>query len=418
MEKIFVSIAAYRDPELLPTIKNLLENAELPNLLKICIGWQHSKDDKWDNLDEYKNDERFIIIDVPYTEAKGVCWMRCEIQKEITDETYYLQLDSHHRFIKNWDTILKDWINYFRSISNSKPILTSYLPSYFPNLDPQNRTDEVWGINVQRFMPEGVLFLEPFTIQNYKELKEPFPARFISAHMIFSEISFPQQVPYDPDLYFHGEESSLAARAYTYGYDLYSPHFPIIWHEYTREGKRKHWDDSSDWSERDRNSYAKYRKIMGVDADCSSCQRSQIIKEYFGQVRSFEDYEKYIGIKFQTRQIHIETIKNENPPIKGNFEEGLTNKQKYCIDVYKGDLVESDYNLFAVAFIDKNGDDIFRKDADEKEIFNLLNENKDDKFIHIWRDFQSVERPYAWKVWPHSISKGWTNVIEQIIKYE
>lgn len=48
MEKIFVSIAAYRDPELLPTLKNMLETASNPKDLVICIGWQHSKEDKWD----------------------------------------------------------------------------------------------------------------------------------------------------------------------------------------------------------------------------------------------------------------------------------------------------------------------------------------------------------------------------------
>jgi hypothetical protein len=35
MPKIFVSIAAYRDPELRPTIKNLLETAATPDDLKI-----------------------------------------------------------------------------------------------------------------------------------------------------------------------------------------------------------------------------------------------------------------------------------------------------------------------------------------------------------------------------------------------
>jgi hypothetical protein len=51
---IFVQIASYRDPELLPTIKNCLDNAKWPKNLRFCIAWQHSNEDEWDNLDEFK----------------------------------------------------------------------------------------------------------------------------------------------------------------------------------------------------------------------------------------------------------------------------------------------------------------------------------------------------------------------------
>lgn len=418
MEKIFVSIAAYRDPELLPTLNNLLENCSNPESLHICIGWQHSKEDKWDTLKKFKKDPRFTIIDVDYKDAKGVCWMRKRIQEKYSGEKYYLQLDSHHRFSKNWDVTLKDYLHYLQAKGHLKPILSAYMPGYFPNNDPDGRVNEIWGLNIQRFMPAGVIFLQPHHITKWEELTEPFPTRFISAHFIFTLGTFVEEVPYDELLYFHGEESSLAARAYTFGYDLFSPHRPVIWHEYTREGKKKHWDDNEDWSQKDNDSYTRYRKLMGVDPGCSSCQRNKMAPNYFGKVRSFQDYERYAGLKFSTRQIHIETKKDEFPPIKGDYESGLTNVQKYCIDVYKGSLPESDYNSFAVAFIDEEGNDLFRQDADKNEINSLFNQNKDDKFIHIWREFEHVEKPHASRVWPHSESKGWLDRIEQVIKYE
>ena len=52
MKKIFVSIASYRDPELCPTVKNMLENAKNPEDLRITIAWQHSKEDSWDEEDK------------------------------------------------------------------------------------------------------------------------------------------------------------------------------------------------------------------------------------------------------------------------------------------------------------------------------------------------------------------------------
>ena len=418
MAKIFVSIAAYRDPELIPTIKDLLSTCSNPSDLHICIGWQHSKEDTWDTLDEFKDDPRFTIIDVDYKEAKGVCWMRKQIQDYYQGEEYYLQLDSHHRFSQDWDVTLKDYLHYLQCKNYLKPILTAYIPGYFPDRDPEGRVQEVWGLNIQRFMPSGVIFLQPHHVDNWKELTEPFKARFISAHFIFTIGKFVEEVPYDELLYFHGEESSLAARAYTYGYDLFSPHRPIVWHEYTREGKKKHWDDNQDWKQRDDDSYARYRKLMGQDEGCTSCQRKSIAPRYFGTARTFEQYEKYAGLKFSTRQIHIETKNNNFPPIKSDYESGLTDTQKYCIDVYKGSLTETDYDNFAIAFLDKDGNDIHRQDADKKEIQSLFNQNETDKFIHIWRTFDHIERPHSWRVWPHSESKGWLDRIEQVISYE
>lgn len=41
---IFVSIASYRDPELIPTIKDMLEMAACPERLHITVCWQDNND--------------------------------------------------------------------------------------------------------------------------------------------------------------------------------------------------------------------------------------------------------------------------------------------------------------------------------------------------------------------------------------
>ena len=45
MNKIFVNIAAYRDPELIPTIKDMIEKAQNKKRLSIGICWQYSDDE-------------------------------------------------------------------------------------------------------------------------------------------------------------------------------------------------------------------------------------------------------------------------------------------------------------------------------------------------------------------------------------
>ena len=71
MYSIFVQIASYRDPELIPTLRSLIKNAKYPEELTICIAHQYSESDKWDSLEEFKNDARFIVIEIPHTESRG-----------------------------------------------------------------------------------------------------------------------------------------------------------------------------------------------------------------------------------------------------------------------------------------------------------------------------------------------------------
>ncbi len=70
-------------------------------------------------------------------------------------------------------------------------------------------------------------------------LQRPLRARFVSAHFLFTLGAFVNDVPYDPELYFHGEEIMLAIRAFTHGYDLFHPPEHILWHEYTRDLSRE-----------------------------------------------------------------------------------------------------------------------------------------------------------------------------------
>ena len=84
--KIFVQIASYRDPQLLPTLRSMLENAKKPQNLRIGICRQYHPDDKFDSLEEFKGDKRFRVLDVIYTESKGVCWARNQVQQLYQNE--------------------------------------------------------------------------------------------------------------------------------------------------------------------------------------------------------------------------------------------------------------------------------------------------------------------------------------------
>lgn len=415
METIFISIASYRDPELVPTVKDCIANAKYPDRLVFGICWQR---DETESLGDLVDDFRVNIIEVPYKKAKGACWARNLIQQLYQDETYYLQLDSHHRFSKNWDETLIKMLKRLKKKGHEKPLLTAYLPDFFPDRDPQGRTQECWSLEFDRYLPEGPIFIKPHSISNWKDLKDPIPSRFLSGHFIFTLGEWAKEVTYDPHFYFHGEEPSLAARSFTYGYDLFHPHRVVIWHEYTRNSKKKQWDDDSEWSKKNSTSYSRYRYLHGM-GDVLEGSLTDIEKYGFGTVRTLKEYERYAGVKFTTRQVHKHTAEyNQLPVPQENFEANLLSKVKICIDIWKELLKEPDYNTFAVALLDENGQDLYRQDATPEEVYSLLEQDPHDQFIHLWREYMGDKQPTFWRVWPHSISKGWCDRIENKISYE
>lgn len=61
-------------------------------------------------------------------------------------------------------------------------------------------------------------------------LERPAPSPFISAGMLFTLGHAVMEVPYDPYLYFTGEEITLGARLWTSGWEIYCPNEVISYH--------------------------------------------------------------------------------------------------------------------------------------------------------------------------------------------
>jgi glycosyltransferase involved in cell wall biosynthesis len=413
---IFIQIASYRDPQLLPTLEDLLMNAKNPERLVFSIAWQHDKEDLWDNLDRYKDDPRFKIIDIDYKDSNGACWARNLIQQQYDGETYTLQIDSHHRFTKNWDYELIRELKKLQKKGHKKPMLTGYIPSFEPDNDPAMRLKEPWKMNFDRFAPDGNVHFLPATIDDFKTRKEPLPARFYSAHFCFTLGQFVKEVPHDPEYYFHGEEISISVRSFTWGYDLFHLHRVLIWHYYTRKGLKKHWDDDSKWYEKNDYSHLKNRKLFGMDGEVYDLKEFGIYG--FGSHRTLEDYEKYAGISFSKRAVQQYTLDFKSPPNPTitdpeEYDKSFSNYFKHCIDIGFDQVPHDDYDVWAVAFEDEDGVELVRLDANENEIKSMKNDP--DGYCKVWRSFNTVKRPHKWIVWPHSKEHGWINRMEGIL---
>ena len=411
--KIFIQIASYRDPQLIPTIESAIENAKNPKNLRFGIARQFHPNDGFDDLTKYKKDKRFRIIEIPYNESQGACWARNLIQQVYKNEEYTLQVDSHMRFDKDWDETLIGMITQLQEKGHKKPLLTGYVSSFDPDNDPAARVKEPWRMAFDRFIPEGAVFFLPETIPGWKKMTEPIPARFYSAHFCFTLGEFSKEGQHDPEYYFHGEEISIAARAYTHGYDLFHPHKVVIWHEYTRKGRTKQWDDDKKWVERNNKCHLKNRKLFSMDGEKYNPEEFGVFG--FGTERTLRDYEKYSGLSFGKRAVQQWTLDKKYPPnpytysTEQEWEDSFARIFKHCIDLGFSQVPEKDYEFWVVAFHDEKDNTLYRKDADINEINNLMRDP--DGYCKLWRDFQTAEQPKYWVVWPYSKSKGWCNRI-------
>ena len=390
---IFVQMASYRDPELLPTIRDCIKKAKNPENLTFGICWQRGEND---SLEEFINDSRFKIIEVPWHESKGACWARHLIQKLWNGEEYTIQLDSHHRFLQNWDSELIDMMG---KTGSPKPIITSYVASYKPETNEILSTEPCKMV-ADQFNNDGLVLFHPEIIPQWQNLSSPIPARFISGHFYFTLGKHCIECKYDPNLYFHGEEISLSARSYTLGYDLFHPHKTVIWHEYTRKGRTKHWDDFSEenreigkiknkWWEMDAPSKERVRCLLNQEDN-------QIdLGEYgFGQIRTLNDYEFYAGINFKNKKVHPDTLAGKNPPINDTSEWFKLEEKTYNFNL---NIPEThDFKFIYIGIEDIHGKQIYRKDLKEYT-------------PTIQAEFKSSSEPYKWIYWPVDFNNNWHN---------
>lgn len=409
-ETIFIQMASYRDPELGPTLDDLIENSKYPDRLHICVCFQYHPDDEFNkDIDKYRDDKRFTFIDVLYSETLGTCWARNQIQQKYKNETYTLQLDSHHRFAKDWDEEAIFMYKTLQSEGYEKPLLTAYIPSYDPDNDPAGRAQVPWRLTFDRFIPEGAVFFLP---EELPDKSKPQLGRFFSAHFAFTTGKFCLEVPHDPDYYFHGEEISLAVRAWTHGYDIFYPNKIIAWHEYTRKGRTKHWDDDTTWNTKNDKSHAKNRQLFGVDNEKPTPENKKTFKKYgLGKKRSLKEYEVFAGLRFSDRSVTKHVTDKQIPP--GSPDHEYYQRFKHCIDQWGKSFNKRDYTFIAIILHDQMGNELYRKDLQKNEIDAFFNSGEE--WWKIWVEYNGPT-PHKWIVWPHSESEGWVEYREGILE--
>ena len=398
---IFVSIAAYRDPDLVPTIRDCVARARWPGELRFGLCWQHGEGEA---RPPKLSGRRMRVIDVPWRDSQGACWARAEIMKLYDGEDHFLQLDSHHRFARDWDALLLDQAE--RS-GAALPLLTTYGRPFDPAAPLPGPMPT--SISLHSFRHDGLPIQLCRERPDWEEGRAPERARLLSAHLLFAPGRFVEDVPYDPDLYFYGEEITLAARAFTHGYDLFHPGVHILWHQEPRRVTPLHWDDHVAAQQvavtaqaRDAASMAKVRHFLNhPGAGALAC----------GTSRSFAQYEAYAGFNFRRRHATPAAHRGDppEPPPDATPQQRWTVRIRLDRETLPASALDRP-RFWYVGFHDESGTELTRQDARLPEISRALAAGAGE--IVLERAFEAPRPPARWTVWPTDRSGCWLDRIE------
>ena len=317
--KIFVQIASYRDPECQWTVKDLFEKAAKPEriVVGICLQQVPGEDDGMFENSTCPQQVRINYINA--FKSKGVCWARSITQSLWQGEEYTLQIDSHMRFEPSWDETL---ITMLRECDSPKPILSTYPQGYLPPNNILSRSLSI--LAASHFDSDGILRFKGNNLGDRLLIEKPLQGALISGGFFFTKGSFISEVPYDPNLYFFGEEISLAVRAYTHGWDIFSPNRSVIYHYYAHAGhtiRKTHFSDNDQWHLLNAFALKRVRYMLGTEVS----DEQEVLKDLhiygLGKTRSLQDYQNFSGINFKAKTI------SENAADEIFNEQSITKRQ-------------------------------------------------------------------------------------------
>jgi len=232
-DHIFVSVASYCDPLLDATLLSALSSARWPERLRFGVVDQSREPHRLRSAPKEMR-ERVRYAQLDPLDARGPCWARAIGMSLHRGEPWFLQIDSHMLFAPGWDEALLDW-GRWAAARNPHWIISTY-PNPFVmrngQAECQTVSDKVLAQVVRGDSDltdaHPVLLFEAVPVNT----DAPLPAFHVAAGCLFAPGCITQQLPYDPFLYFHGEEQSMALRAYTHGWDLWHVPGMPMWHEY------------------------------------------------------------------------------------------------------------------------------------------------------------------------------------------
>jgi hypothetical protein len=291
---IFINIPSYKDPEIWTTVDNFLLNAEFPD--RVFFGITIQDNDTEFNISESLKRKNVLVDSLEPGTIVGCQPARKNSHKFYNQQDYYLNMDSHMRAIKNWDTELIKEYNYAKQ-NFDELVFTAYVPPYTVD---ENGNDEIpeYESNPTFFMSESNVnhfrsTLVPQFTPQYTNPETNVLSPYLSGHFFFTERSVIEAVPFVDEVTFTEEEPLMALRFFTAGYNLVTPKKVFVYHRYGRPDRVLFWDDFPD------QFYPRHNQSKSYFQQIIVQNKIDPVNGLFTE-KTLEDYENYSGIHFST----------------------------------------------------------------------------------------------------------------------
>jgi len=233
---IFISIACYRDPEVVPTIRDAYNKAKFKSNIIFGIYAQMGNDPD-EKLDvSFINPNQMRLLVKSYLKARGPSYARYIIYNKLyKGELFYLQIDSHTRFTENWDESLVEMLMGLPENS----VISTYPRGY--NIDSDYLSDsKMMNVMNLKKIRNGV----PIFSSKPESLVFPKKNYFWAAGYSFCYGAIFSVVPFDPNLknLFWGEEFIMSLRFFTHGINIFTPHRHLIYTLWSRNHRHTFWE--------------------------------------------------------------------------------------------------------------------------------------------------------------------------------
>ena len=265
-DKIFVSIASYRDKDLANTIKDLHTKAKYPANLFFSIV-SHEFDEEIDL--SWLNSSQYSYVQFNYKDATGVCQARALANSLMTEEwRFFMQIDSHTRVIGYWDHWAMEDYKKFSKYWGEDYIISKYPLAFGINWEEKARMQILESLDqfntiFPRWNEDENIYM--MWQARLKDIKKGDRVYGFAGNFSFGSTKSMLQIPYDPELYFLGEEISLGARAYCKDINIVAIPSNIAFTNYDRNNIRNghHWDDH-EWQEMDTKSRLRLMDLFNL----------------------------------------------------------------------------------------------------------------------------------------------------------
>lgn len=355
---IFVSIPSYRDTNCSTTLKSLFANAQYPK--RVFVGLYEQNDLSaaeerctLEGTPFVAYEAQIRRVRVAHTEAKGPLWARKHIFDLYRDETYYMMIDAHTLFLRNWDTRLTMELDYLHDVHGvTLPILSTY-PHNSQDLsttptvdggdafivpDAQHKRDSTTTVcdvlQAKHFpqvlhaseKPSGQYYRTPFVSAGYLFTYGRFCSTLRTA---LRELHLPHV--------FSGEEVLIAAIAYTNGWDVYAPPYVNVFHKYNHDNPIWSRDQTSSTADDSDRHTARAAEQLAGETRLREVLDSDENHACLGTTRSLGAFWKEMGFRRHRSNLgvprgsvnSIDAEEADTPEVSVLFP--ATSKDKWCL---------------------------------------------------------------------------------------